>query len=146
MIYFVFNGLFQLKGANARELGCNIRNHIFSPVNTSIPSLWGPAASMFGCGLYRSSLSGPNKWLYGWEQASRCPQSFLSTHFHWCPLTARVGGVTLGQITLFMVLAFVSISGTLDVSLYTWTGLLCVYFLNYHIKYPLNNIYSYVVI
>lgn len=70
----------------------------------------------------------------GWEQASHCPQSFLSTHFHLCPLTARVGGVTLGQITLFILLAFVSISGTLDVSSYTWTGSLCVYSLNYPYK------------
>lgn len=39
MIYFLFNCLSQLKGANAKELGRNIRTHIFSSVNTNIADM-----------------------------------------------------------------------------------------------------------
>lgn len=39
MIYFLFNCLSQLKGANAKELGRNIGTHIFSSVNTNIADM-----------------------------------------------------------------------------------------------------------
>lgn len=61
MIYFLFNCLSQLKGANAKELGRNIRTHIFSSVNTNIADMQSEGVVLvFCCGLYCSSLNGLN--------------------------------------------------------------------------------------
>lgn len=81
MIYFVFNCLFQLKGANAEELGRNIRNHIFSPVNTSIADRQVRGLLAVCCGLCCSGLNGPRKWRVGGSTWRRL-QIFSSVHFH----------------------------------------------------------------
>ena len=61
MIYFVFNCLFRLKGANAEELGRNIRSHMSSPVNTSVADPQVRGVSEICCRLGSSGLGGLSK-------------------------------------------------------------------------------------
>lgn len=125
MIYFVCNCLFQLKGANAGERGHSIRNHIFSPVNTSLAASQARGVLVFCFRLYCSSLNGPNKWLMIGGRPLHCfPDLFFSV------LPFMSPSHTLGRCYFStdhtILSALVSILGTLDVALYTCTCSLCM--------------------
>lgn len=92
MIYFLFNCLSQLKGANAEELGPNIRNHIFSSVNTSIAD-----TSEGRVGVLLRAVPLQFKWskqaINDWEQAhTLCPHPCFGA-FPFCHLAS----CTLGR-------------------------------------------------